>query len=279
MPSTIPANVYELMREAVEGRIESLESVSLGHEQVEIPTQEHFINGMYGREIVIPAGTMITGRVYKEGYLDIMLSGDISIATPQGMKRVTGTNIMEAPPGRKRAGYAHEDTHWITVHRTDLFFPDDMLDQLTFFSRQEYSRYIAKRDHESYQAVIASTGMTEEEIAKQVLNPDDQVSMPDAFSDRVTISNSAIHGLGVFANHRYEIGDHIGPGRINGMRTPIGRYTNHSAYPNAVMQPLDNGDVAMVATRLINPGDEITTHYAVSLQKQQEALCQALQQQ
>lgn len=280
MPSTIPANVYELMSEAIEGRIESLESVSLGHEQVEIPPREHFINGMYGREIVIPDGTMITGRVYKEGYLDIMLSGDISIATPQGMKRVTGANIMEAPPGRKRAGYAHADTHWITVHRSDQFHPGDMLDRLTFFSRDQYRDYVIERDRQSYRDLIDDIGLSADQVADQVRNPDDQVPMPDAFSGRVMIAPSSIHGHGVIAQQGFNIGEHIGPGRIAGKRTPIGRYTNHSAYPNAAMELLGNGDVALVATRKINQGDEITTHYAITLHSiMQEDLCRVLPQQ
>ena len=274
MTLPMPAEVHRLMTEVAVDRIEALEEIALAHEQVEVPTTEHFINGMYGREIVIPAGTMITGRVYKEGYLDIMLSGDISVATPQGLKRLTGCHVMESPPGRKRAGYAHAETRWVTVHRTDQFEPGDMLDRLTFFSRGEYREFLQRRDRESYQAVIATSGMSEEQVQAQVQNPDDQMPLPDEYTANVTVGPSMIHGEGLLACRDFAIGDHIGPGRIAGLRTPIGRYTNHSAYPNAVMQPLDNGDVALVATRLIQAGDEITTHYAVTLSTMQEALCQ-----
>jgi len=44
-------------------RIESMEHFMLDQPQVEIPVQERFINGMYAREIVIPEGTLMTGRV------------------------------------------------------------------------------------------------------------------------------------------------------------------------------------------------------------------------
>lgn len=253
--------------------IEALESVMLEQEQLDILTREHFINGMYGREIVIPAGAMLTGRVYKDGYLDIMLSGDMSVATPQGAKRITGVNIMEAPPGRKRAGYAHTDTHWITVHRTDQLDPGDMLDQLTFFSRDEYRRHVQVRDSESYQSVLEAVGMSEDQVQAQVQDESDQVTMPPGYANVFQVAPSDLHGLGIMALEPKEIGEHIGPSRVGGMRTPLGRYTNHSAYPNAVMQPLDNGDVAMVACRAIQPGDEITVHYAVTINAMQEELC------
>lgn len=277
MSDAIPPAVQALMAEVVVDRIEALEAIALQHDQVEIPPVEHFVNGMYGREILIPAGTMITGRVYREGYLDIMLSGDISVATPQGLKRVTGTHVMEAPPGRKRAGYAHADTHWITVHRSDQFHPGDMLDRLTFFSRDQYRDYVIERDRQSYRDLMDEIGLSADQVADQVRNPDDQVPMPDAFAGRVMIAPSSIHGHGVIAQEGFNIGEHIGPGRIAGKRTPIGRYTNHSAYPNAAMELLSNGDVALVATRQINQGDEITTHYAITLHSiMQEDLCQVL---
>lgn len=275
MSVPMPAEVHRLMTDQAVSNIEALEEVLLEHEQVEIPTAEHFINGMYGREIVIPAGAMITGRVYKEGYLDIMLSGDISVATPQGLKRLTGTHVMEAPPGRKRAGYAHADTHWITVHRTDQFEPGDMLDQLTFFSRADYRAYVVQRDRDSYAAVLEALDMTEEDVQAQVTNADDQTLMPAGYADAFQVARSELHGLGVMALQAFAIGEPIGPGRIQGQRTPLGRYTNHSAYPNAVMQPLDNGDVALVACRAIQPGDEITTHYGITIETLREVLCQA----
>lgn len=106
--------IHTALAEAVNERIEELEAVMLECEQVEIPVEHLFVNGMYARKIVIPAGTMLTGRVHKFGYVDIMLSGDISVATPDGVKRMTGYNILEGKPGRKRAGYAHEDTHWVS---------------------------------------------------------------------------------------------------------------------------------------------------------------------
>ena len=257
--------------------IEEMESIMLTHEQVDVPVKERFINGMYAREILIPKGTLLTGMVYKEGYLDIMLSGDISVATPHGTKRMTGSNIMEAPPGRKRAGYAFQDTRWVTVHRTDKFDPDDMIDKLTFFSMGEYNKFITDRDHESYKNVLKSYEITDEEVQEQVQDFSDHSELQSPFDENVIIKESIIHGFGLMANKEFEINDVIGIARTSsGGRTIIGRYSNHSANPNAIMTIKDDSSVLMLATRKINIGDEITTHYGLTLQNiQGVGLCQA----
>jgi len=255
--------------------IESMEHFMLDQPQVEIPVQERFINGMYAREIVIPKGTLMTGRVYKEGYLDIMLSGDIAVATPQGTRRMTGANIMEAPPGRKRAGYAFEDTRWITVHRTDHYQEGDMVDRLTFFSMEQYRDYVRQRDHASYLAVLEMAGMTEDQVQAQVQNESDRVELKQPYSEFVTVALSYLHGNGLKACRDFEIGEVVGPARTaEGGRTIIGRYSNHSANPNAIMELAEDNSVWAVATRKINMGDEITTHYGLTLQSIQGALCQ-----
>ena len=63
----------------------------------------------------------------------------------------------------------------------------------------------------------------------------------------------------------------IAPARIAGKRTPAGRYTNHSAKPNAVMVQLPSGDIDLVASRHISGcaggqlGEEITIDYRQAL--------------
>ena len=130
--------VNDFLADQVNKEIEILEAEMLKHDQVEIPVKHRFVNGMYAREITIPKGTMLTGRVHKFGYIDIMLSGDITVATPDGVKRFTGINIFEGFAGRKRAGYAHEDTRWVTVHNTDETDSDRIEDHLTVMSMAEF---------------------------------------------------------------------------------------------------------------------------------------------
>jgi len=268
------SQVHSMLAGQTVERIEAMESMMLDQPQVEIPVDERFINGMYAREILIPKGTLLTGRVYREGYMDIMISGDIAVATPTGTKRMTGANIMEAPPGRKRAGYAFEDTRWVTVHRTDHYQEGDMVDFLTFFSMGQYQEFVRSRDHASYQSVLDAIGMTDDQVQEVAHDHSDHANLGKPFNEWVGLGKSIIHGRGLKAYREFELGETIGPARTaEGRRTNIGRYSNHSANPNAIMELAEDNSVWMVATRKINVTDEITTHYGLTLQSIQGALC------
>ena len=103
--------------------IQRLEAVIGACEQVEMPPVHHFANGLYGREIRIPAGTVLTGKQHATEHLNILAEGEITVWTEGGMKRLKAPHVMVSSPGTKRVGYAHTDTVWITVHaskETDL---------------------------------------------------------------------------------------------------------------------------------------------------------------
>jgi hypothetical protein len=106
---------------SVRTRIENLEAEMLKHEQVECPLEHHFAPGLYARQIFIPKGTLLTGKVHKDDDISVLLQGDISVLTPEGMKRMRGPCTFVSKAGVKKLGYAHEDTWWTTIHanRTD----------------------------------------------------------------------------------------------------------------------------------------------------------------
>jgi hypothetical protein len=85
----------------------------------EMPLKHHLCNGVYMRELHIPAGTCLTGKVHKTEHQNVLLQGDISVMTEDGMKRLQAPCIIPSQPGMKRAGFAHTDTIWMTVHATD----------------------------------------------------------------------------------------------------------------------------------------------------------------
>jgi len=266
--------VHSVLAGQTVDRIEAMEAMMLEQPQVEVPVDEQFINGMYAREILIPEGTLLTGAVHKDAHFAIMLSGDIALATPNGVQRMTGSHVMEGKPGWKRAAYAFEDTRWLTVHRTDHYEEGEMLDMLTFPTTGQYREFVRNRDHASYLSVIEAFGMTEGEVQVMVQNESDQVDLPTHYGDRVTVSPSYIHGNGLQSCRDFEMGETVGPARTaEGDRTIIGRYSNHSANPNAIMELAEDNSVWMVATRQINVSDEITTHYGITLQSVQGVLC------
>lgn len=267
------SQVHELLEKNVSECIDRWDDYAKDLPQVEVPAKESFVNGMYVREIMIPAGTLLTGRVHKYPYVDIMLSGKLDVITPDGVKRLEGYHNMAGVPGRKRAGYAYEDTHWVTVHRTDHKNQETILDHLTFFSMREYNDYRRAIDHASFSAIVKAAGFTEAEVRVISENTADMIEMPDDYAYNVCIGQSEIEGDGLFAMQDYKPGEHICPARIDGMRTAAGRYSNHSAHANGKMLLLDNGDMALIAIEPIAKGSEITTNYGDTLKSQGVDIC------
>lgn len=139
MGNTDVAKIYDFIEHAA-GNVETLENEMLNYEQLNLPVQHLFVNGMYARQLLIPADTILTGRVHKYGYVDVMIYGDISVYIPgQGHKHMQGYNLMEGVPGRKRAGYTHKDTLWLTVHKTDAVICQNIEEELTFYDVKSYS--------------------------------------------------------------------------------------------------------------------------------------------
>ena len=97
----------------------NLENALLSMEQVSLDLTHHFSRGIYARQMFIPKGTILTGKLHKHNHLNVMLYGDIEIATEDGSKRMTEPCMFESKAGTKRAGFAHEDTVWITIHATE----------------------------------------------------------------------------------------------------------------------------------------------------------------
>lgn len=87
---------------------------------VDCPVAHHFATGVYGREMFIPAGTVLTGKIHIHDTLNILLEGEITVTTPEGMKRLKAPAVFVSPPGCKKAGYTHTDVRWLNVHGTKL---------------------------------------------------------------------------------------------------------------------------------------------------------------
>lgn len=96
-----------------------LEQTMLAMPQLQIETNHYHVDGLYAREIHIPAGTVLTGKVHKAEHLNIVSKGEIIVWTEDGMKRIKAPFVLPSFPGAKRVGLAIVDTTWVTIHATD----------------------------------------------------------------------------------------------------------------------------------------------------------------
>lgn len=104
--------------------IERLEARMRTMEQIPIEPVHHFAEGIYAREILIRAGTILTGKVHSTEHLNIVSKGRIVVWTEDGMKEVAAPCTLISRPGTKRVGFALEDTVWTTIHANPLNLTD-----------------------------------------------------------------------------------------------------------------------------------------------------------
>jgi hypothetical protein len=120
---------------SVRDNIIALETAMLKEPQVEIEPTHYFADGIYAREIVIPAGTLLTGKIHRTRHLNIVSKGKIAVVTEEGHKVIDAPFTFVAEAGTKRVGFALEDTVWTTIHasqETDLVKLEDELIAPTF---------------------------------------------------------------------------------------------------------------------------------------------------
>jgi hypothetical protein len=126
-------------------RIEQLERAmfkAAPEHGVEIPPKHYFAKGLYGREITIPTGTLLTGKIHKYEHINFLLKGDISVLTEQGIKRIQAPATLISPPGTKRIGYAHSEVLWTTVHATEEKDPDQAELALVCATYEQFEQFL-----------------------------------------------------------------------------------------------------------------------------------------
>lgn len=89
------------------------------------PLRHSFANGIYVREIFIPKGAILTGKIHKHEHPNFLLKGSVTVFTENGgVEHLKAPLSMISPAGTKRVVYANTDVIWVTCHNvgneTDL---------------------------------------------------------------------------------------------------------------------------------------------------------------
>ena len=85
--------------------------------QAEQPDPHHFFApGMYLRELTVPAGMLIVGKIHKHEHFLLVLKGKAEVISEFGRDVVEAGHISISPAGVKRVVLALEDTQFVTVH-------------------------------------------------------------------------------------------------------------------------------------------------------------------
>ena len=126
---TAPAVVDKSVQEARDV-IANLQTALEGMEQLVMEPVHHFSGGLYARELTLPKGSTVIGKIHKHAHLNVVLRGHVTVTTPFGTEDIKGPCIFESKPDTKRAVYAHEETVWLTFHPTDETDVDEIEKQI-----------------------------------------------------------------------------------------------------------------------------------------------------
>jgi len=94
--------------------------------QVTGETRHHFSDGMYARELFIPAGTVVVGALHKSQHLYMVVKGKCKVSSQYETVKIEAPYIGETIPGTKRVIYAETDCVWIGFFPTQLTDIDEI---------------------------------------------------------------------------------------------------------------------------------------------------------
>ena len=115
-------------KEEIENFILNFEKFALSLPQLDIPIKEYFSNGVYGREMSVPKGAIIAGKMYKDKNLNILSKGKIILLSSMGKQEVEAPFAQVFDSGKKMF-FAKEDFVWTTIFGTDKTNFEDIEDE------------------------------------------------------------------------------------------------------------------------------------------------------
>jgi hypothetical protein len=114
-----------LQKLIAEGAIESAaENCTLKHYFT--PKDAEYGCCTYAREIFLPKGAVVIGKIHKHQHLNFITKGKVIVFTEFGEKHLEAPCTFISEIGLKRAVYVEEDTLWTTVHLTKFDNESDL---------------------------------------------------------------------------------------------------------------------------------------------------------
>jgi hypothetical protein len=131
------------------------ENVFLGDSDI-CPLKHSFTDGVYVREIFIPAGTYLVGKIHKHEHPNFLLSGVVDIVTEEGTTTLIGPLSMISPAGTKRALHAKTDVVWVTIHSNPSNTDDlgKLEKEIIAEDYNSYSKFIKNKNKNIFSKII-----------------------------------------------------------------------------------------------------------------------------
>jgi len=109
------------------------------------PLIHHFAPGIYAREMKMPAGHVLTGKIHNHAHLTMISYGTVTISNEEGSFTVDAPHTFVSAPGTKRAMYSHTDVVLTTIHASNETDLGKLEEELTSDSYEEFEmNYLEK---------------------------------------------------------------------------------------------------------------------------------------
>lgn len=148
------------------------------------PLFHKFAEGVYTREIHIPKGHVIVGKLHNHECMVYMIKGKVLVADENGVRMVEAPCQFVSAEGIKRIGFVIEDVVWIDIHHTKKTTVEEAEEELF---RTNYSEF---------ELLCEEMGYSLDEVKEQTLNTKDQIEVENK---NILIKESSIDGMGLFA--------------------------------------------------------------------------------
>jgi hypothetical protein len=87
--------------------------------QIELPLEHTFADGLYLRQIRMPAGSFVIGKEHKTQHPNVIISGKVTVWSEKyGKQTFEGPCTWVTDAGVQKVLYMHTDVVWMTVHAT-----------------------------------------------------------------------------------------------------------------------------------------------------------------
>jgi hypothetical protein len=93
------------------------------------PIHEEYGCCAYARQIVLPKGSLVIGKIHRHQHLNFFMNGKVTVYTEAGREYFDGPKVFVSETGTKRAVFSHEEAIWTTVHLTK-FAGEENLDKI-----------------------------------------------------------------------------------------------------------------------------------------------------
>lgn len=169
-------------REAIltfEDKIKNSKGALIGDNK-QCPLKHSFSPGLYVREISIPAGFLLTGKIHRHKHPNFLLKGTVQVITEEGgYELLTGPISIMSPPGTKRALQTKTQVIWVTVHHNPTNTKD----------LKELEKIVIAESYDDYENYIEVQEIEDKRIKELIIKGELKVK------EELKKSNSFIHRI------------------------------------------------------------------------------------